>query len=419
MKSAGHLLLAVALLMFGAWPATAAPAKGNRPATPPAKAHLPLKDPMVFYLARGEADTCGRGCSEWIAAEGAITSGTAARMRAFLKRNPGNRPVYFYSPGGITSESIVMGRLMRQRGITARVARTVPQDCEADAKECAAAKRSGREVTAVLNSFYAQCNSACVYAIVGARLREIAPEAHLGVHASKTVIVGHLPKGVIVPAHLRARFKAENHQLIRRYLADMGVAPALLDAAEKIPHESIRALSRAEMVRFNIDSRKAVEGGWIYDERISKSGATIFKAIDMTDSGSAEYRKVMLRLNCLSADNLLVGYTREVAPKEHSFLPMKIVAANEEFKLAPPVEPVSSEDARRHYDIRRIPVPTRIIISAAAQDRIELAPEAGEGKSTITRLSTVGLASALSSLTRYCGQEALSGGAALVPRQRP
>jgi hypothetical protein len=401
-------------------PAAAAQGKGpaKRHAAPSAQDGMPpLKNPMIFYLARGEPNSCGLGCSEWIAAEGTLANGTAERMRAFLKRHSGKRPIYFSSAGGITSESIAIGRLMRERGMTAGVARTVPLGCEADSKECARAKRSGGEQTARLTSTLAQCNSACVYAIVGARVREIASEAHLGVHASKTVIVGRVPSGAKVPAEVRAKFKAENKQMIRRYLIDMGIQPALLDVAEKVPHESIRALSREEMVRFNIDTRSLVESGWILDERGSERGG-IFKTIDMTETGGAEYRKTLLRVSCSGTDHFQVAYAREVGPTENSFVPLKIVTAKEEFKLAPPEESVVGNDTNKHYDVRRARLPMRALASAIAEDRIELAPDAGEGKPAVTRLSTLGLASALSSLSGRCGQEA-SGGRALVPRQRP
>jgi hypothetical protein len=418
MKVAGQSLFAAVLLLAACLPAAGAQTNspGKRFAT------IPLKNPMVFYLAQGEPNSCGPGCDQWIAAEGAIAQGTAERMRAFLMRQgskAGKLPVYFNSPGGITTESLAMGRLMRERGMTARVARTIPQACEGEAKQCASAKRSGRPLTARLTSTSSQCNSACVYAIVGAHLREIAPEAHLGIHAAKTVVVGYLPQGAHIPAELRARFKAQNQQLIRRYLVDMGIHPGLLDAADKIPHDSIRALSREEMVRFKIDTRSVVESGWIYDERTSDSGI-IFKSIDMTEAGGAEYRKTMLRVSCLGTDQLMVGYAREVGPRENAFVPLKFVAAKQEFKLAPPAEPVSGNTVSKRYDIRRAPVPMRAFESAAAEDRIELAPDQGEGKPGVTRLSTIGLASALSSLTRRCSQGSpASGGAGLVPRQMP
>lgn len=217
MKPAGPFLAASLLLFAFSAPAAAAPAK--RPVAPPNAVVNPLKSPMVFFRAKGEPNACGPGCNEWIAAEGELTNGTAERMRAFLKREGGKRPIYFNSPGGITAESIAMGRLMRERGMTARVARTIPEECANESKECASAKRSGRELPSRLTSTLSQCNSACVYAIVGARTREIAPEAHLGIHASKTVIVG-LPKNVRVigcTCALQGGKSGKNPALSRRY----------------------------------------------------------------------------------------------------------------------------------------------------------------------------------------------------------
>jgi len=415
MYAAGRSLFVVLFLLALGSPILAAQPPAKRAVGPA----IPLKDPMVFYLAKGEPDSCGPGCDEWIAAEGTITLGTAGRMRSFLKRHGGNRPIYFYSPGGITAESIGIGRLMRERGMRAGVARTIPVGCEGDERKCAAAKRSGREIIARLTSSLSQCNSACVYAIVGAREREVAPEAHLGIHASKTVIVGYWPKNVKLPSEARTRFKAENQRQIRRYLVDMGIPAALLDEAEKVPHESVHALSREEMVRFYIDTRRVVESGWIFDDRFADKGG-IFKSIDITDTNSAHYRKTMLQVSCFGRDKFLVGYAREVGPKEQSFAPVKIVAASEEFQLAPPAEPVVLKDPAKRYDVRGAPVPVAAFESAAAQKQIEIAPAMTDSKPITLKLSTIGLASAISSLSQRCGHEGReSGGAALVPRQRP
>jgi hypothetical protein len=420
-ETAGLRLLATVMLLAACVPAMSVRTNAATKRVPAAGEPLiaPLKHPMVFYLAKGEPNSCGVGCDQWIGAEGSITSGTAARLRTFLKRNSGTRLIYFHSPGGLTTESVAIGRLLREHGMTARVARTLVQGCDSDSAECLRRKGSGQGQIARLTSVFAQCNSACVYAIVGARLREIAEEAHIGVHASKTVVVGGLPKGVHVPAQMRARFREANQQLIRRYLIEMGIQPSLLAAAEKIPSDSIRALSREELVRFNIDTRSVVESGWIYDELISKKGG-IFKSIDMTEAGTAEYRRTTLRVSCLGNDQFMVGYAREVGPSENALVPLKFVAAREEFKLAPPSQPVTGINAAKRYDVRRAPVPMRAFESAAAEDRIELAPDAVEGRAGVTRLSTLGLASALSSLARRCSQEVSgSDGAALVPRHTP
>ena len=57
---------------------------------------------MIFFVAKGEPNACGPGCSEWIAAEGTIDSGAPKRLRAFLK-GLGKRklPMFLHSPGGL------------------------------------------------------------------------------------------------------------------------------------------------------------------------------------------------------------------------------------------------------------------------------------------------------------------------------
>src|SRR5262249_46346957 len=90
----GVRFLAVLLVLCG--PAFAASAVRTSPLAPVVSA-----TPMAFYLVKGAAEACGRGCDSWIAAEGQIDAGAAARFRNFLRRI-GDRhlPIYFYSPGG-------------------------------------------------------------------------------------------------------------------------------------------------------------------------------------------------------------------------------------------------------------------------------------------------------------------------------
>ena len=72
MKIAGQSLFAAVFLLAACLPAAAAQAKS------PGKrlAGIPVKNPMVFYLAQGEPNSCGPGCDQWIAAEGAIARGS-------------------------------------------------------------------------------------------------------------------------------------------------------------------------------------------------------------------------------------------------------------------------------------------------------------------------------------------------------
>src|SRR5258708_25471646 len=135
----------------------------------PRKLAAPKSAPMIFYLAKGDDDACGPGCGEWIAAEGQIEADTAQRLRTFLNRLDKRKlPIFFHSPGGNGTTSTVMGRLLRERDVTAGVSETIPVGC-ADASEqaCRALKQSGQGLPSTLRNM-AICNSACVVALIGA-----------------------------------------------------------------------------------------------------------------------------------------------------------------------------------------------------------------------------------------------------------
>jgi hypothetical protein len=87
--------------------------------------------PMVFYVAKGEPNACGRGCSEWIAAEGTIVKDSPQHLRDLLKRLGQRKlPIFFHSPGGSVEAGMAIGRVMRERRMTAGVGRTIPRGCD-------------------------------------------------------------------------------------------------------------------------------------------------------------------------------------------------------------------------------------------------------------------------------------------------
>src|SRR5258708_28925869 len=87
-------------------------------------------DPMIFVVAKSEPNACGRGCSEWIAAQGQFDDGAAQRFREFLavlaKRD---LPIFFNSDGGLVSQALQIGLILRESRMTAGVARTFPDGC--------------------------------------------------------------------------------------------------------------------------------------------------------------------------------------------------------------------------------------------------------------------------------------------------
>jgi len=71
-------------------------------------------EPMIFVVATGEPNACGRGCTEWIAAEGRFDKGAAQRFREFLAvLAKHDLPIFFNSDGGLVSEAVQIGLMLR------------------------------------------------------------------------------------------------------------------------------------------------------------------------------------------------------------------------------------------------------------------------------------------------------------------
>jgi len=256
-------LLVVTLVLTGG-PALAA-ASASRPAqreAPP--------PPMVFYVAKGAPDACGRGCDSWIAIEGQVDSGAALRFRKFLRQiRDRNLPMYFSSPGGNLDQALAMGVMLRERPAVARVARTVVKECGFEAQNgdaCLKLKQSGRELHGDLWTRGAMCNSACPYLILGATTREIAPDTVLAVHSPK--VVAHFSGGAPTQqmrAAATERGLERADRMLSSYVSKMGAESALLDLAKTVKFESMHILTREEIARFGIDRRVFVETPWTFN----------------------------------------------------------------------------------------------------------------------------------------------------------
>ena len=261
---------------------------------------------MAFFIATGDPDACGAGCSAWIAAEGRIDDSTPGRLRAlFARLGKRKLPLYFYSPGGSVDAALAMGRMLRAHTMTAGVARTIPQGCDplqAQEPACDTLKRSGRELPAVLRTMGAACNSACVYALLGAAVREVAVDASLGVHSISILRTMTRRNGdgrIVATGSTRVTGDAPSirtaHGRVARYAAEMGISRALVDAAAAVPAETLRFITREEIARFGIDKREFIETRWTADAGTTGS----FTKLVMEVRGEPkQYGVTMIRLGC-------------------------------------------------------------------------------------------------------------------------
>jgi hypothetical protein len=290
---------------------------------PPAGTKAPAMAEIEFFLARGEADVCGPGCNEWIAAEGKIDAGAASRLRRLLAKLGHRRlPIYLHSPGGSVVGSIELGRLVHEQKLAVSVAYTIPLGCERDKpmeKSCEAQKRSGQVLESEFDPSIAMCNSGCVYVLAGGTVRTVPPWVQIGIHD-----VGLDPEKA-PPRGAAAEAKRQAHARIQEYLRDMGFDGALFKAAAAVPFESNKFVDREELVRFGIDRREFGEAGWQF---VDKPMPAIRKRFFVrSEADQPGYLNGFVSLDCGAAQAVRLMLVRQHGGSETSGTAMRPISS--------------------------------------------------------------------------------------------
>ena len=387
--------------------------------TPVAKPGVTVEGPaqeqvLRFYIAKGEANACGEGCGDWIAVEGRIEKGAGERFQAFLRQHRNLKlPVYFNSPGGSEGDALTIGRLLRERGLTAGVARTVPLVCaDAASEKCQEAKRSSQPVVARWNSLNSYCNSSCVYALIGAKVRDVPAGARLGVHSSKLVSMTVNGRAVdLTSDHLPSPIKARIASLKlvpRKYVRDMGIGEGLNEAIAATPYETVHILSRTEIMQFGIDRRARQETGWMLTQEKS-ADPSLAKIVVETTAGDESATTISLfRIFCRPSGELIADFFRSMPLGERAASTAHFViggratefAVNSGFAKGDSIEPRA--EMRRHVTSP----PRRFFDEVALRDNFEIVETVKSAEKVTERkvmLSASGLAPAMADLRRACG----------------
>jgi hypothetical protein len=399
------IFVAVALVLAG--PAagqpggTVAPKEGKKPSAP-----------MIFYLAKGGPDACGPGCGEWIAAEGRIDDSSAQRLRALLSQTGKRKlPIFFHSAGGVATTAREMGHLLRERAMMAGVFQTIPKGCAGATEQvCRALKQSGQVLPAALRNI-ASCDSACVFALIGAKVRQVPPGARLGIHSVKLVIEwGHARDAGYsdrqIATYERTRLAEINAQH-RRYAREMGVDVGLIDLSLQVPHSSIHYLSREEIVRFGIDRQEFQETRW----DTLDLGSPDLWGVKFFVEGGAKDRKDLhssfLRISCKNLAQVGITYFRHISlDGAGAGATIKFAAGERSVDLSRfgSVLTTNAIESGASYHTWGAVSSFEFLATIAARDTIEItgpdevAPAAG-----VTKLSTAGLSQLISALQQRCG----------------
>ncbi|HEY2135286.1 MAG TPA: hypothetical protein VGH49_05325 [Xanthobacteraceae bacterium] len=367
---------------------------------------------MAFFVAKGGPDACGPGCQEWIAAEGTIDSDAEPRLWELL-RKLGERklPVYFNSPGGLMAAGLELGRLMRNRGLTAGVGWTVPAGCDRQDprdKSCDTLKRSGRELVSELDTGHALCASACVFTILGGVTRDVGAGAKLGIHGAAigSTIMSADENGHIgpMPVHFSEGVQRKALDLLYEgvagYLRKMGISPDLLTAARAISPKQVRFLRRDEIIAFGIDRREVVDGAWSFVDQFP--GASAVKLIEAKDDEAGAFRTTVLRLSCQDTTSVRLQFERGSGTDG---LPdgLLVTAAGRSFRLARRMSATPSDD-RRPLEKLSAALPLAVLddpaFVIAASEPSDQTPDSATGQPV--HLTAQASAPVLGALARRC-----------------
>jgi len=294
--------------------------------------------------------------------------------------------------------------------MTAGVARTIPQGCDplqANAPACDTLKRSGRELPAELRTTDASCSSSCVYALIGAAVREVPIGAGLGVHSiliMQTMIRRNGEGRVLATSSRRITGDAPGiraaHTHVARYAAEMGISRALVDAAAAIPNDTIRFLTREEIARFGIDTREFIETRWTAEA--GTTGAFAKWIMEARGTEPKRYRVTMIRFGCSGKLIDMRVSRRAVALDKVPLIMVKAGDRDVYFGAARTWFDSKGEEG----ETRAARVPVSFLDRAVARETVELIEAASYATAGTplhrTSVSTAGFAPLLSALLQKC-----------------
>lgn len=195
---------------------------------------------MEFRLVSVGGQGCGPDCPQVIAAEGEIERDSADRFARFLKTHiAGGRMrniVFLNSPGGNVTGAIRLGTTFRKLGSAVVVAEAHEGEWAGQTAEFTGAK----------------CMSACVYALMGGKKRVVPLSSQLGLHRTASYqFIGKDPANA-EPGYQRIETPAEMIEALTLYAKTMGIGAGVIEAAQQVPHEKIRILTRKEIAKWKL-----------------------------------------------------------------------------------------------------------------------------------------------------------------------
>jgi hypothetical protein len=197
--------------------------------------------PMRFeWHMEGPAERCGMACRTWISAVGLITEDTAHDFDVFAKdNNVQGATLVLDSPGGVVLAALELGRAIRRFDMTTTVGETIVLP-------------SNDGVARAELSPDADCQSMCVFLLLGGTRRYVPPQARVLVHMIWLGDKGKHAQEASYTAHELGLVERDIGS-IARYTVEMGGGIELLETALRVPPwEPLYALAADEIHRLRL-----------------------------------------------------------------------------------------------------------------------------------------------------------------------
>lgn len=214
---------------------------------------------MRIVVVRSSQPGCEPECAEWISAEGDIVLATAELLRKIVNSLGGRKlPILIHSGGGLGHQAILMGFLIRARGLDVAVARTVFDACANAPGGCKQGTWSGP--LGEPDSHLASCYSACRLVLAGGVRRYAGPDARVGVGVHnfrldpatverwRKTYRGTVPLDTVIQRSFVPPMAADD----RTYFRTLGISGDIVNLMISTPASDMRILTGTELLKLRL-----------------------------------------------------------------------------------------------------------------------------------------------------------------------
>jgi hypothetical protein len=206
-----------------------------------AKADAKAASMRFEWRAEGPAEKCDRNCRIWVSAVGVITDDSPRDFNKFAKENDlRGATLVLDSEGGSVLAALAIGREIRRLDMTTAVSKTIALPADQDG------------VPRARLSPKANCESMCVFMLLGGTRRYVPPEARVLVHQ---IWLGSKAKRALESSYSAQELGTVQRDVgsLARYTIEMGGDIELLETALQVPPwEPMHMLSTEELRRMRL-----------------------------------------------------------------------------------------------------------------------------------------------------------------------